>query len=373
MEHENTYQNYENKLIRQQLLLSTNQVLMQVIDAMNIYVVLLNSDLEIIVVNKEVRDSLFIEEAEILGKRTGDLFQCKYVQDGICGELKTCEQCGARNISLEVTSSSERSRKEVSFISSYLGMDVTTSFEQSVSMIRIEDDVFYLAAYAPSTSDKEKINLDHVFYHDILNTASGVYNAIRLLKMENKKFEKDEDINEVEEYIENIIEEIQYHRNVVHAEEGDLFIAKQKINVSELIRSVIARMKKDQRYQGILVFLKLEEPRCMIETDHILLRRIITNLLKNAFEANRGGEIWITTSCNEEYLEVRVHNDEVIPEERQSTMFRKGSSGKGKGRGYGTYGSKLLLNKYLNGDLTYHSKAGTGTDFYLKLFYEKEN
>jgi len=55
----------------------------------------------------------------------------------------------------------------------------------------------------------------------------------------------------------------------------------------------------------------------------------------------------------------------------QAKLFGKGTSTKGKGRGFGTYGSKLLLNKYLNGDLNFYSKEYIGTEFTILL--PKEN
>ena len=110
-----------------------------------------------------------------------------------------------------------------------------------------------MVAFLDKSPDVERNNIQRVFYHDILNLASSLYNAIRLLKMENNKFSEDEDILMVEGYIKNIIEEIEYQRSVDSAEHNKLSINLEKFDLGLLIENVIFLLVKDERFVKIKV------------------------------------------------------------------------------------------------------------------------
>lgn len=69
-------------------------------------------------------------------------------------------------------------------------------------------------------------------------------------------------------------------------------------------------------------------------------------------------------------LIITIQNDEIMPIDVQRFVFEKGYSTKGKGRGFGTYGSKLLMDKYLDGQLEYESNREKGTIFKMLLPWE---
>ena len=58
-----------------------------------------------------------------------------------------------------------------------------------------------------------------------------------------------------------------------------------------------------------------------------------------------------------------VHNGGTIPDRDQLQIFQRSFTTKGDGRGLGTYGSRLLTERYLGGDIAFESNDGHGTTF----------
>jgi len=106
-----------------------------------------------------------------------------------------------------------------------------------------------------------------------------------------------------------------------------------------------------------------------ITTDLRLLKRVITNMLRNAMEATKSGDR-VTLRCCEEGDRVvfLVHNDSVMPEEVQMQLFQRSFSTKADtGRGIGTHSMKLIGERYLHGEVGFTSRAPEGTTFWIKL------
>jgi len=96
------------------------------------------------------------------------------------------------------------------------------------------------------------------------------------------------------------------------------------------------------------------------------LTRVLGNLLKNALEASHPGET-VTLGCRRQETDIVLwcHNEGVLTKEVQAQVFRNCFSTKGAGRGVGTYGIKLLSEKYLQGRAEFVSSPETGTVFTL--------
>ena len=103
-------------------------------------------------------------------------------------------------------------------------------------------------------------------------------------------------------------------------------------------------------------------------SDPVLLCRILGNLTKNALEATPEGGV-ITLWCRQEGrgLSISVHNEGVMPEPSQLQVFQRSFSTKGEGRGLGTYGSRLLAERYLQGEVSFSSTKAAGTTFTVSL------
>lgn len=105
------------------------------------------------------------------------------------------------------------------------------------------------------------------------------------------------------------------------------------------------------------------------ESDRMLLRRVLINLLKNALEAsNPGGKVDIGVESLSEMLRFWVKNDTIIPENVKTQIFQRSFSTKGQDRGIGTYSIKLLTENYLKGKVSFVSNESERTVFSVVLY-----
>ena len=104
------------------------------------------------------------------------------------------------------------------------------------------------------------------------------------------------------------------------------------------------------------------------DTDPVLLKRILINVVKNALEACKdGGTIQMGSRISDKSVKFWVNNPGVIPEDVQTQLFQRSFSTKGKGRGIGTYSIKLLTTHYLGGEVTFDSNQENGTTFFIMI------
>jgi signal transduction histidine kinase len=90
------------------------------------------------------------------------------------------------------------------------------------------------------------------------------------------------------------------------------------------------------------------------------LERVPVNLLTNAMEATRGGEITLETSLEKNIITVRIRDTgEGIAPELLPRVFERGVSGKG-GKGYGLSICRTIVEAH-GGELKIESEPGKGT------------
>lgn len=344
-------------------------MLVSILNGLNIYVIILNKNRQILFVNEVFQEALNIKIEDVLGLRPGDMLKCKFANKSGhgCGTSSECSLCLAKNLVVDTIHTGKNSEGQVSILSIINGLEMTSTFYEKVTNINLGSDNFYMVAFVDKSSEMERDNLEHIFYHDILNSASSLYNIIRLLKMENDKYNNDLEIEMIEGYIQNIIDDIEYHRSISSAENNNLTISSEEVDVNDLVMKVANMLKKDGRFHHIEVDINLALVNKNIKTDRLILKRIFINLLKNAMEVNNNSIIRIRTEETIEYIHIIFQNDEIIPSEHQRNIFLKRYSSKSVNRGYGLYGSKLLLMKYLNGNIEFKSNEENGTEFIVSL------
>ncbi|MGK9476341.1 ATP-binding protein [Melioribacter sp. OK-6-Me] len=100
-----------------------------------------------------------------------------------------------------------------------------------------------------------------------------------------------------------------------------------------------------------------------------MLVRSLGNLLKNTLEASKTGDtVTVKTVIGDDQIIFSVHNPAFMPQDVQMQIFNRSFSTKeGTGRGLGTYSTRLFIEKYLNGEVYFHSNEEEGTVFNIKL------
>jgi len=91
--------------------------------------------------------------------------------------------------------------------------------------------------------------------------------------------------------------------------------------------------------------------------------------VKNAFEGTApGGEVRVRCFTEDDSVVFEVWNAAAMPAEVAMQVFVRYFTTKGRrGRGLGTYGARLIAERYLGGSLSFATSEAQGTTFRLKL------
>ena len=106
-----------------------------------------------------------------------------------------------------------------------------------------------------------------------------------------------------------------------------------------------------------------------LRTDVALLQRVLTNMVKNAFEATGpGGPVRLWCEADGKEAAFGVWNRQAMPDDVAMRVFQRYFSTKDEpGRGLGTYSMKLLGEQYLQGRVEFQTSAEDGTTFTLTI------
>jgi len=243
-----------------------------------------------------------------------------------------------------------------------------TSLRVSFAPIVHEDgEIYSVVGIFEDISERKQI--ERFFFHDILNTAGNLRNSSELINDDSlEKEDRDYFTKQILIMSNQIIQEIISHRVILSSDKSELKLNIVPVNTLEFINSIIINFKQMADKENKRIFIRENFVDIQINTDRILLSRIISNLIKNAIEASQTGGI-ISVGCNDGdgQIKLSVHNQTCIPEEIQTRIFHRSFSTKGAGRGIGTYSLKFLTEKYLNGKVFFTSNGEEGTTFYVNI------
>lgn len=354
---------------RQHTQVSSNPLMRKLLDCFPEPVMVLNGQRQIVYANDKLAAMLECSLESILGLRPGEAVKCVNADAAPCGcgTGKVCRLCGAVQA---IVHSQDRKSPEVEECRLTCMRDegpVALDLRVWASPIEIGEDSYTVFAVRDTTDEKRREVLEHVFYHDVLNTAGGLRGLLEVWP----EVQGEEAIalgEQARDLAERIIEEIESHRDLLSAERGDLFVNTGMTDVAPVIERLCLVHGREAMARGVII----EPPRFMgpttLNTDETLLGRVLGNLLKNAIEASVAGQKVSVRFVNSGAPTFHVHNEATMPEDVQLQIFQRSFSTKGvRGRGMGTYSVKLLTERYLQGWVTFHSSPKSGTVFLVTL------
>lgn len=350
------------------------KVMSQAFDSTNILVAILNSLRQIVYVNKEFIKALkVIELKSILGKRPGEVMCCKHASENKlgCGDSEACKYCNAVNLILSSIQSGEEATGEAVIVGRVDGFEESMNFQEHVVPFRVEEEDFYILSLVDITDTVKARYMQRIFFHDVINTAGALGNYVGLLKNEVPESIRDE-MEFVEETFKDMVSEIQWQRLLIEAENGELKPHYSEIQSFDVLSSVKKLYERNGSDKGRVVAID-EKFQCILFTsDYVILKRVLSNMIKNALEETEaGGTVYIGCKRLEfqkkQHIEFWVKNEKYMPTEIQHQVFNRAFSTKGIGRGLGTYSMKLLGERYLGGMVGFVSDKSNGTLFYVRL------
>jgi signal transduction histidine kinase len=354
---------------RQTASLSSQQVILRLLDGYPEPAVVLNHERQIVLTNDKLASLLGKPREAILGLRPGEALGCIHVvaEPGGCGTSEFCRECGA---ALSIVASQETGAvdiQECRITRSVADRESALDLRVWSTPFNVDGEQYTIFAVRDTTDEKRRLVLERMFFHDVLNAVGGLRSILDFWSDFSGA-----DAREMEEtarqLAEQVTEEIEAHRDLAVAERGELVPAPVPIDALDFLKKLsqvygrhpvatrktiaVARVQGDRRFHA----------------DEVLLRRVLGNLLKNALEASAPGETVTLSFENGAAPAFAVANPAVVTDSVRRQIFQRSfSTRSGPGRGVGTWSAKLLTERYLGGGLSFRSEPGEGTTVTVTL------
>ncbi len=332
-----------------------------VADSTGAFITILNSDRQIVFANNAIVEAFDTDLEHALGLRPGELMSCENADTnpGGCGTSKFCSTCGAAN-AIRASRTGGAQEEECRIIRENgdpIDLRVTAT------PFVLDEEQFTLFTAVDIGDAKRRRALERIFFHDIMNTATGVRGLSSMARIVDDT-EREEMLGLLETASEHMIDEIEARRQLLAAETNDLVAQPQRIQSRDLLVDAASFYESHDVGTGKSVVIDATSEDVAFESDPTLLGRVIGNLVKNALEATEeGGTVTLDCSHTGSRVEFSVHNNGLIPHEAQLQIFQRSFITKGAGRGLGTFGARMLTERYLDGDIGFESNEDVGTTF----------
>lgn len=353
-------------------LLSCSEWISSFINTMPEVVAILNPQRQIIFGNDELLKLLEITDIKkLLGSRPGEALKCvnSTVMEAGCGTCEKCRYCGVVNSILESQTSLQKVTKDCRITSEENGVHEFLDLKVTTAPFKFQGNTYSILSIEDISDKNRREMLERLFFHDILNIVGSLKGISDLLIRSEKGDETSgKYIGIVNDLSKELLEEILSQRVMIFAEKGDLEPTIGQANTIDILNESSSYLSHHQVASNKRIEIDENAYSGIILTDSMLLKRVVINMLKNAFEATpKGGLVKLKCVKEEKSIEFSVQNPGFMPMNVQAQVFQRSFSTKGRGRGLGTYSIKLLTERYLKGVVGFSSTEEGGTEFFVKL------
>ncbi|MCI7643051.1 MAG: PAS domain-containing sensor histidine kinase [Lentisphaeria bacterium] len=350
-----------------ELFMSDYHLVSEVYDELPEMLLILNENRQIIYANKLFCQVLGVASPDkLLGKRPGEALGCVVAEEAPsgCGTGRECANCGAVAAILTALNG-ESAERECSVRNArgfYLELAVS-------SRPKSYNGHHFCLLIAREIGDaKRKVQLERIFFHDVLNLVWSLSGAFDLFKEDATLLTQPETICQLSSIINDIGDTIVNQRDLSLVQNGKFNVTMEELQASVFLDNVLKNVRNHEIALNKSVKLYIEPEDFIFVSSRTVLTRVLLNLLKNALEAEPcGSEVRLDAELQDNVVRISVKNPSVIDDEHKKMIFSRTFSTKGFGRGIGTYSVKLFTEQYLKGKVEFVSESGIGTVFTLVL------
>lgn len=292
-----------------------------------------------------------VDPAQVQGRRLGDLLQCVHSTPPAegCGKGPLCQHCDL-NQALQMGCLGLPADIRHHHLSDQPDTLKAKEFDARVKPLPEAGHGFSVCALEDVSEVLRRRMLERVFFHDLLNRVAALDTlAQSAFDPQSSPGEQRESLDMTRTLVLSLREEIHAQQLLMLAEDGSLVPRFAQFDASALLRTEVEVARHLDCAWNKQIWLDSAQP-IPLESDPVLLSRVLLNLLKNALEATAaGGAVHCSVFTRSNGVVFAVENAGAIPPHVLRNLFHRRYSTKGAERGLGLYGVKLLAEKYLGG------------------------
>lgn len=350
---------------RQAQALSENTLVRVLLDSIEGHLVVLNRYRQVVAGNPDFL-SLLGHSTLTPGMRLGELLHCENsaITSGGCGTSPGCHNCGAVLAMLRVQETQTVAEGECHLSTLSDGRRQSREFQIRATPLEIGREPFIIFVFQDISSEKRRQALEQVFFHDIRNLLGGLSGFGELMSLRSG----DRAAETIVRLSRLIKGEVDAQALLARAEAGDFEADCQRFPTEALVRDVSEVFQEHPVSKGRTLKLELLGPRDL-QTDRVVVARILVNMVKNAFEATpSGGEVLLRVAPSDGGVRFTVSNPGAMEPDVASRVFERTFTTKNQPvRGLGTYSMRLLAEGFLGARVSFTSTNEEGTSFFLDL------
>lgn len=350
-------------------LVTKNPIVDGLLGTVNGLLAVVNKDRQIVSINKSLLESLgFSNIEEAMGLRPGEAIKCIHAHEepAGCGTTKYCSSCGAAIAMVTCLNNNEIVERKCVATVRNNGSTADLCLSVRACPIEIAGHRFMLLFLQDITQIEERTMLDQTFYHDI-------FNLITCLTGVSEMMDSSVSDPKVADYLRTLCmrlkHEVLMQKAIKLSDATEYKAALDTLKTSSVIAELKEMFESYKSVMGISLEIPDNMPDIELKSDMDLILRILSNMLKNAFEASVDGDVvrlCVTTEGQEAVFS--VWNRRSIPEPIANRVFQRYFSTKSEnGRGFGTYSMKLFGEKVLGGQVDFKTSEADGTVFTFRL------
>ncbi len=352
--------------------ISKNPVIDAVLNIVAGLVAVLNEHRQVLAINNTLLKALGIDAAdELLGLRPGEVLNCIHSHEhpGGCGTSRVCSTCGAVIAIVASLATATPELRECTITIERNNKYVDLHFQVRCYPITFEEQRFLLLFLQDITIQQQQAALERAFFHDINNTIAALILNSQVLDVRDDENKTSILTKRVKQLASQLGREIEIQKALSYSESHIYQITPQTVSVEEMLQEMREIFANHPVSKSKSLDCAKPVSGIHLVTDTALLRRILTNMLVNAFEATEPEDevrLWLEQSDNT--VTFCVWNRQAIPEDVALRVFQRNFSTKAEsGRGLGTYAMRLFSETYLGGKMSFATSKENGTVFRLCL------
>lgn len=341
-----------------------NEKIITLLDAIPDRTVILNPQRQIIFANRKTHEKYGDEDMPLTGKSPGELLHCVNCanEPWRCGTTSQCIFCGMNQAFIQ-SRKNRHSERDCTIN--------TVTRENCLLRVwgipHLENSILYsMMIIRDIQNATDQAMLEKFLLTDVREKVTRLEQT--LARQVSARLSSESILEEARQINSELSEAINDQLEMREAENDTLRTAMAGVCALRELQNIVKKIMPWLKEEKKRIVITADSERVAIQTDPTLLRRVLSDMLKNALSSVMAEE-QITVACRRtgNLVEYSVSSNGCLSEEQQTQLFQRNYNLSGHARSPGLYCARLLAEKYLCGQMICKSGTARGTSVKLSL------